>query len=116
MTDAPQILDPRARDAAFALATAGTSAPVEYDDHSDAELASAIAASGANTDDRIAAVRAGRVLCHAAYRIADWYRDGVLGASPEADELARRYFRQLAPGFTTAQYDKAFAVALTWTR
>jgi hypothetical protein len=110
------ILDPRARDAAFRLLLIPPStSPAMYENTDDDTLAERIAASGASECACINAIRAGRLLCSATYKIADWYRDGGLD-DPRARAQAMASFQYLAPGFTEDQYATALGMGLLWVR
>jgi hypothetical protein len=114
MTTTPP-LDPRARDAAFALVYRGERDAYELDQIDEATLAAELAPSGASREACIAAVRAVRALGDSAMQVAEWVFSGALG-EPPANELSRRHLANLVPGFSPEQYDAALARGLFRSR
>jgi hypothetical protein len=108
-------LDPRARDAAFALAYGGERGQSQLDRLDDAAATARLVPCGAPPDACLAAVHAVRALDEAAIQVADWVHAGALGEAP-ANELSRQHLARLAPGFTADQYDAALATGLLLAR
>lgn len=61
------------------------------------------------------AVNRAQTLSRDAYDICDAFRDGAFGSGREAADVAIRTLEEKSPGFSTENYQQAFAAGLLWT-